>query len=171
MGGVKASKATKFMGLEKGLYLNGNRFGQQNVSNKAKSQNHLGWKGPHGIIQPSPPAQAGSAGAGYPGPCLVKFWISQLIFKPTPQPFRATSFCVWLPSQYFFLVLMWDFMCLNFCPLPPVLPVSTAEKGLTPLSSLLPIRYLYTLIRFPLSFPFFRLWTVPAQPLLIQKMI
>ena len=38
------------MGLEKGMYLNGNRFGQQNVSNKGKSQNGLGWKGPHGII-------------------------------------------------------------------------------------------------------------------------
>lgn len=45
----------------------------------------------------------------------------------------------------YFLALRWNFMGFNLCLLPLVLSVGTATKSLAPLSSLFPIRYLYTL--------------------------
>lgn len=54
-----------------------------------------------------------------------------------------------LDSNKYFLVFSWNLMCSYLCPLPLVLSVGTTEISLAP-SSFLPIKYLDTLVRFPL---------------------
>ena len=49
----------------------------------------------------------------------------------TPQPLRAACSCaVTLPVKKFFCLLVQNFLCSGFCPLPLVLLLHAAEKSL-----------------------------------------
>lgn len=54
-------------------------------------------------------------------------------------------------------VSRWNFLLFNLCLLPLVLSPATTEENLAPSSSFPHIRYLYTLVRCPLSLLFSRL--------------
>lgn len=54
-----------------------------------------------------------------------------------------------------FFILRWNFLCINFCPLPLHL-FGVMEKNLDPSSWYLLFRYMFTLARFSLCYLFLR---------------
>ena len=68
-----------------------------------------------------------------------------------------------LHSERVFPCVQIEFLCFNLCTLPLVLSLGTTEKSLSPSSSFLLARYLYTLMRFLLSLLFSRL-NSPCSP-------
>jgi len=59
---------------------------------------------------------------------------SSLLHKLSGQPLPVFDYL----CNIFFLKFRWNFICFNLSPLPLVLPVSTTEKSLIPLSLLFP---------------------------------
>ena len=56
-----------------------------------------------------------------------------------------------------FLMIRGNLLCFSLCPLPLILSLGTVEKSLALFSLYPPFRYLYTLIRSPLSYLLSRL--------------
>lgn len=72
----------------------------------------------------------------------------------SPLPLCATVPVLCHPYWKEYLMLIWNFLCCSLCPLRLILSLGTYEKSLAQSSWHPPFRYLYALIRFPLSLLF-----------------
>ena len=97
-------------------------------------------------------------------------WISPE--KEFPQPLWASLFqcSVTLTGKKFLFTFVWSFLCSSLCLLSLVLSLGITKNSLAPSTWLLPFRYLYILIRSPVSLLQAEESQI-SQPFLVREML
>ena len=140
-----------------------------------ESLNSWGWKGPLEIVYYNPTIQSRANQSRLARTLPSQVLSISMVGDSTASPCNLFQWFITLSIEKYFLSSKWNFLYFSLCllPLVPIHPSSldATKKSLVPLSLLLHMTYLYTLIRSPEPSLFQGKQSLPNQSSLLWWML